>query len=212
MLSPAFQDLIKPQWRGVLETLKRCGGLPVGDLAEALGVSYMAAKSHCEALTRKGYLQRTRLPRTEVGRPEIFYSLTLRAEAAFVQVDAGFTLELLDDVVRQFGQSAPRQLLFKHFERQRDLWAAALEGLKPADKVAKLAKLRAKAGHSCCAEHGPPARLVEWHHPLHAIIARHPDAVSIEVRMLEELLGGRVTRSERQAGPEGQPTVVFELA
>jgi predicted ArsR family transcriptional regulator len=46
MLLPVFQDLVKPQWRAVLEQLKLSGGSPVSELAGRVGVSYMAAKQH----------------------------------------------------------------------------------------------------------------------------------------------------------------------
>ena len=64
MLLPVFRDLIKPHWRVVLEELKITGGMPVSELAKCTGGSYMAVKTHCEELTKSGYLVRTRLPRT----------------------------------------------------------------------------------------------------------------------------------------------------
>jgi biotin operon repressor len=59
MLLPVFRDLIKPQWRVVLEQLKLAGGMPVSELARQTGGSYMAVKTHCEELTKSGYLIRT---------------------------------------------------------------------------------------------------------------------------------------------------------
>ena len=95
MLLPVFQDLIKPQWRAVLEELKLSGGLPVSELARRLDASYMAVKQQCEELKKLGYLDRSRIPRTAVGRPEIFYSLSVKADALFPEAGLRFTLEIL---------------------------------------------------------------------------------------------------------------------
>lgn len=54
MFLPIFHDLIKLQWRAVLEELKRSGSLPVSVLMRKLDISYMAAKQHCEELKKIG--------------------------------------------------------------------------------------------------------------------------------------------------------------
>jgi predicted ArsR family transcriptional regulator len=74
MFLPVFQDLVRPQWRAVLEELKLSGGLPVSELARRVDASYMAVKQHCEELKKLGYLERSRAtgdilqPRGEIGR------------------------------------------------------------------------------------------------------------------------------------------------
>ena len=96
MLAPVFQDLLKPQWRRVIEMLKRHGGMPVSDLARLTGSNYMTVKTHCDQLAKAGYLTLTRLPRTQVGRPEFIYSLAAKADALFPEMGADFTIGLLD--------------------------------------------------------------------------------------------------------------------
>ena len=103
MLQPVFKDLVKPQWRLALETLKQTGGLTIRELAETLKCSYMAAKSHCEHLTKHGYLKRSRIPRTEVGRPEIFYSIGPKADTLFPQAGDDFALAMLEECQLMFG-------------------------------------------------------------------------------------------------------------
>lgn len=215
MLLPVFQDLIKPQWRKVLEAIKWRGGMPVSDLARETATSYMAAKTYCEELVAAGYLLRTRLPRTGVGRPEIYYCLSAKADALFPQAGIEFTVALLDDARRIFGESAADKLLYQYFQHLQQAWAKALEGETDTEqKLAKLAKLREKAGHTCRCE---PAKdggtcLVEIHHPLQALFRHYPRAVTMELRMLEELLGCRLKRSESETGRETEPRVTFEIA
>jgi predicted ArsR family transcriptional regulator len=215
MLLPVFRDLIKPQWRTVLEELKLSGGLPVSDLARSIGGSYMAVKTHCEELTKAGYLIRTRLPRTEVGRPEIFYSLSTRADALFPEAGTAFSLELLEEVRRMFGESAPEKILFQYFEKRREQWAKILDKLPTtAEKVLKLAALRQKEGCASEAdcEPGQPIRILEIHNPLQRIFGKYPRAAAMEVRMLEQLLGCRVTRHELPGGRQCPPRIIFEIS
>ena len=222
MLLPALQDLIKPQWRTVLEALKERGEMTVGDLAKLGKVSYMGAKSHCEGLMKAGYLVRTRLPRTEVGRPEILYSLSEKAHTLFVQAGPDFTLGLLQDTERIFGKNPPDKLLFQYFNRIQQEWSSGLEGTDGLEKrAAKLAKLRSKAGYGSLFKKPAittdekmthlPAHLLEVHHPLQAILEHYPMALKMELRMLEELLGSKLKRVELDTGRKSAPHVRFEL-
>lgn len=215
MLLPVFQDLLKPQWRTVLEQLKRSGGMPVSELARKSGGSYMAVKTHCEALTKSGYLLRTRLPRTEVGRPEIFYSLAAKADALFPQAGVDFTLELLDELARTHGASAPDKLLFQYFQHR--LERMGKPDAKPqslAARAVKLATLRDKDGCAsyCEADAGATLRIVEVHNPLQRVFERYPRAIAMELRMLEQWLGARVVRRELPGGRATPPRVVFEIS
>ena len=215
MLPPEIRDLIKPQWRPVLEELKRAGGLPVGCLARLIGGSYMAVKTHCEELTQAGYLVRTRLPRTGVGRPEIIYSLAAKAEGLFPQAGVEFTLELLDEARLMFGESAPEKLLYQHFQKRLERLSKQLvKSPVPAARAVQLATLREQDGCACRCEHAPgkPVRIVELHNPLQAVFAHYPRAITMEWRMLEQLLDCRLSRHEQSTGRDAAPHVVFELA
>ena len=215
MILPACRDLIKPQWRTILENLKRSGGLPVNDLAREAGSSYMATKIHCEALTKADYLIRTRLPRTEIGRPEIFYSLATKADALFPQAGVDFTLALLEELKLMYGESAPEKLLFQYFQKQLErLLPPLAKFTSTVDRAIGLSALREKEGGSSYCECVPdqPLRIVECHNPLQRIFTRYPRAVAMELRMIEQGLGSHVTRSETPGGRESPPTVVFEIS
>lgn len=215
MLLPVFRDLIKPQWRVVLEEIKLSGGMPVSDLARSTGGSYMAVKTHCEELTKSGYLIRTRLPRTEVGRPEIFYSLSTKADALFPEAGVGFTLGLLEELRLMYGDSAPEKLLFQYFQKRREQLAKTLDKLpSTAEKAVKLSALRTKEGcaSECECEPGKPIQILEIHNPLQRIFELYPRAAAMEVRMIEQLLGARVLRHEIPGGRETPPRIVFEIS
>ncbi len=215
MFLPVFQDLIRPQWRAVLEELKLSGGLPVSELARRLDASYMAVKQHCEELKKLGYLDRSRIPRTAVGRPEIFYSLGTKSDALFPQAGGLLTLDLLQDLKALFGENTPDKLFFQHFQKQYEKWqplVAPEAGL--VAKVTRLVTLRNREG--CFGSIGelPENGLCveEFHNPMQRIFEAYPRAMAMELRMIEQLLGTRVTRREISGGRSGQPRVVFEVS
>lgn len=215
MLLPVFQDLIKPQWRAVLEELKFSGGLPVSELARRVDASYMAVKQHCEELKKLGYLERSRIPRTAVGRPEIFYSLGAKADALFPEAGFRFTLEILQGMKALFGEKMPEKLFFNYFQNQQQKWLPILT-LEPSlsEKTAKLVALRNKEG--CVGRSGEMPEgglgIEEFHNPLQRIFEAYPRAAAMELRMIEHLLGTRVIRREVSGGRSGQPRVVFEVS
>lgn len=215
MLLPVFRDLIKPQWRLVLECLKLHGSQAITELSRHTGASYMAVKTHCEELLKAGYVLRTRVPRAEVGRPEIFYSLSPKADALFPAAGIAFTLELLEEMKPMFGENAPERVLFQHFETRRDQWTRELaktSGLEA--RLRRLGELRIRSGCSGFFERNgaeTPA-LVEIHNPLHAVFERFPRAVTMEQRAMEGALGCRLHRAERPTGRGSAPHVVFEPA
>lgn len=214
MLLPIFQDLIKPQWRVVLEELKLSGGLPVSELARHVDASYMAVKQHCEELKKAGYLDRSRVPRTAVGRPEIFYSLSAKADALFPEAGTSFTLEVLDELRELFGENTPEKVLYLHFEKLRERWEPQLAKSNSAlDRAFKLVSLRGKEGYCVrCGEDEEHGFVIEeFHNPLQRVFERYPRAVAMEQRMIEELLGSRVVRRELDGGRAGQPRVLFEV-
>ena len=76
--------------------LKRTGGMAVPALAELIGMSYMGTKQHCLKLVETGYVESWRVPRVRVGRPEVLYRLTRRAEGLFPFAGVEVTMGLLE--------------------------------------------------------------------------------------------------------------------
>ncbi len=214
MFLPAFQDLIKPQWRLVLEELKRSGSLPVSELSRLLAASYMTVKQHCDELYKLGYLIRTRMPRTAVGRPEIYYGLSTKADELFPQAGVSFTLDLLEEVKQLHGETAPERVFFQYFQRQYDKWVQPLaKFLTTGEKLNKLAAMRSQIG--CVSSYKQTEdgllTLEELHNPLQRVFEKYPRTVLMEQKMLEQLLGVSILRRELKSGREGLPRVIFEI-
>jgi predicted ArsR family transcriptional regulator len=215
MFATGFKDLVKPQWVAVIETLKLSGGLPVSELARRIEASYMATKQYCEDLNKIGYLERSRVPRKEVGRPEIFYRLSAKADVIFPQAGVGMTLGFLQQIKSLFGESAPERVLFQHFQQLMESWLPKLSKAKSlVEKATLLANLREKEGCFGICKYDPENgfRIEQYHHPMQRIFDCYPKAVMMEQRMIEQLLGTRVTRREIPGGRAGPARVDFEIA
>lgn len=216
MFHPAFHDLLKPQWLATLAELKVSGGLAVSELSRRLDSSYMTVKQHCEDLTKLGYLKRSRIPRTEIGRPEIFYRLSEKADGMFPGIPEGFTLEMLDQIQRAFGETAPDRLLFQHFQEREEEWKAKLsKGTTLLYKAQLFAKIRSQEGLFIRCLHDPETGTItlrEFHHPLAHMFAKHPRAIEMERRAVEGALGVKVSRKPAEGVGGAPPHVDFILA
>jgi predicted ArsR family transcriptional regulator len=185
--------------------------MPVSELSRTLGASYMTVKQHCEDLTKRGYLMRSRIPRTEIGRPEIFYRLSEKAEAMFPSVPTAFTLDLMDHARQLFGDTAPEKLLFQHFQKQEENWKARVsKGTTLLYRAGLFAKLREKEGcfTSCIHDEGTETLILrEFHNPMRPIFEKFPRALSMEMRAMEAALGCQLKR-EVILGPGDLPSYV----
>ncbi len=214
MFLPGFRELVKEGWVKVLDELKVSGGLPVSELSRRLGTSYMGMKDQCDRLVKLGYLERWRLPRQEVGRPEIMYRLAAKAEALFPQAGVSLSLELLDAARALFGAAAPERLLLQYFGQLREKWRPKLQkGKSLVERATILSSLREKEGCFGRCKYDPAKgfRIEEYHHPLQAVFAVYPGAITLELRMMEELLGTRVVRKEVAGGRSGPARIDYEV-
>jgi len=171
----------------------------------------MTVKQHCEELTKRGYLMRSRIPRTEIGRPEIFYRLSEKAEAMFPSISPSFTLDMMDHARQLFGDTAPEKLLFQHFQKQEEYWKARVSnGTTLLYRAGLFAKLREKEGCFTSCIHDEEADtlvLKEFHNPMRSIFEKFPRALSMEVRAMEAALGCQMKR-EVILGPGDLPSYV----
>jgi predicted ArsR family transcriptional regulator len=214
MFLPGVRELVKPQWVAVLEELKQRGGMSVPALAEVIGMSYMGIKQHCLKLAELGYLESWRVPRVKVGRPEIMYRLTRKADGLFPYAGLEVSVGLLEAAARLFGPTAPAKLLQQLLMAQRDEWLPKLSRAESlVERATKLADMRARAGclSRCRYDADRGFRIEEFHHPLRPIFERWPAAQAMELRMMQEMLGSRVERREVAGGRAGPARVDYEV-
>ncbi len=207
-----FRELVRPQWVTIVEELKIHGGLPIPALAATMEMSYMGVKQQCESLLKLGYLERHRVPRVEVGRPEILYRLSPKALALFPQAGVVLTLSLLDNMKKLYGATAPEKLLFQYFSELQEKWLGRLQRAKSlVEKATILSGLREKEGcfARCSYDVKNGFRIEEFHHPLWALFEEYPAAILMELRVMENLLGTKIDRREIHGGRGGPSRVDY---
>jgi predicted ArsR family transcriptional regulator len=212
MFLPGFRELVRPQWISIVEELKIRGSMPIPEIAKLMDMSYMGVKQHCEALHNLGYLERIRVPRTEVGRPEVSYRLAPKADALFPQAGVSLSLVLLQQMKQLFGNNAPEKLLFQYFHDLQNQWQNRIQRAKSlVEKATVLAGLREKEGcfSRCSYDVKAGFRMEEFHHPMWAVFEAFPAAILMELRMLEQLLGTKIERRVIPGGRGGPSRVEF---
>src|SRR6201993_4141902 len=117
-----ISEVGRSQRMRIIETLKKTQGLSVNELGERLKLSYMGVKQHCEELERQGYVDTWRRPKA-VGRPEMVYRLTPKAQTFFPQGTNATTIELLHAETRLYGHAAAEKLLYSVFAAKTEEYA-----------------------------------------------------------------------------------------
>ena len=183
----------------IINELKRTQGLPVRDLADRLGMSYMGVKDMCVDLEKRGFLDTWRQPQ-RIGRPLMLYRLTQRAHELFPVASNPMTIELLESAQKLFGSAAPEKLLLLVFQRKTEHYQARLKGDAVAERAKWLARLRDHEGHmSGCEIVAGEIRIVEHHSPILDLLRAFPLVARLEADMVARLLGTPVRREENSA-------------
>src|SRR5205085_83831 len=130
----------------IMNALKRSRGLSVNELVERMKMSYMGIKQHCLTLERDGYLDTWRRPQ-KMGRPEMVYRLTRRAQDLFQADGNRFTLELLHAGEEIYGPSAAEKLLYNVYQRKTTSVKEKVKGSTVTDRAKSLAKIRDAEGY-----------------------------------------------------------------
>ncbi len=189
----------RSQRLAVVNHLKRSAdGLPVRELAKRLGMSYMGVKQHCLDLEKDGYLDTFRRHRG-VGRPELLYRLTAKAQDLFPQADNALAISLLEQARKLFGPGAADKMLYLHYQQQAADYAGRIRGETLVERAKSLAKLRDKEGYMADVLEDP-LRIVERHHPMLGLAGAYPAIAGLERDLFQRVLGVPVTRDAVQTG------------
>jgi predicted ArsR family transcriptional regulator len=196
-----LRRLAKPHWFEILELVKCSSGLAVGELAEAMGMSYMGVKKHCAAMQKLGWLDTWRSPKA-VGRPEKLYRLTEKVAPLFPQIGNEVCLSILE-AAAQLDANAAEKLMLSFFRSQTEKLATTVAAGSLPERAERLAAARKTAGHYSRVGGNEEGGLVleEFHQPLQPLFDRYPTLERMETQMFERLLAARVERSvSRSAG------------
>lgn len=210
--SAAMQRLLsqigRSQRLAVVNHLKRSPeGLTVAALAARMDMSYMGTKQHCIELEGDGYVDTFRRHRG-VGRPELLYRLTEKAQILFPQEDNALCISLLEQARKLFGATAPEKILYLHFQKKTAAYQEEIPDGPPDGRARALARLREKEGYMAELA-DDPLRLIERHHPMRGLFDAFPAAVDLERDMIQRVLGVPVRREISRTGAAYEAVYFF---
>ncbi len=182
----------------IVHELKRSQGLPVKELAKRLKMSYMGIKQHCLDLERDGYLDTWRNPRP-VGRPEMLYRLTRKADELFPTESNALSMQLLETAKQLFGPTAPAKMLFLYFRRKTEDYLVKVKGEDREARAKWFARMREREGCMATLETEPSLAIVERHSPIADLLTAYPETAKLEQDLVAKVVGGPVRRETQSA-------------
>ena len=200
-----IREIGRSQRLDILTAIKRDGGQSVKELAAQFGMSYMGIKQHCLDLEREGYLDTWRRPKP-VGRPEMLYRLTKRAETLFPEVRNPLTIEILDAVQQTYGLAAPTKILFGIFNHRAEVYRGQIPVGTLPERALEFSHLRSADGYMAqygiaqTEASGQPVLsrpcIVERHSPIEDVLRKYPIIARLEKELFERVLQCPVVREE----------------
>ena len=164
----------------------------------------MGVKQQCVDLHAAGYLETWRRPRAEgrpLGRPELVYRLTPKAQELFPAASNRLTLDLLREARVLYGPAAPEKLILAVFRRRTDELRARVRGDRVEARARWLCREREKEGYLAdVVSEGGRLAIDEHHSPLADLLESFPVIGRLEQELFAEVLGVPVRREAATVG------------
>lgn len=184
--------------RRVLVELKRRGIATLAEIRAQVRFTAATLREHLEALASRGLVQRRGTRALKRGRPEVLYALSARGERLFPNGEG----DVLADLV-QFISAEGQAPLLERFcstraARRRDALLDRVRGLAGPARLAEVARVLSEQGFMAEVGTAPDgaATLRLCHCPVKEFAQATPAACRHEVRLLEQLVGVPLERTE----------------
>lgn len=179
--------------RGQIATLLRRGVRTVDELAEALGLTDNAVRTHLAALERDGVIRQRGVRRAKgAGKPAVLYELDPEAEPIFSRAYQPVLAAVLDVLVSELPPEQAEALLDK-VGRRIGLSAGGRASGTLEERVAvAAAALRSLGGEIDIVTHGGALRLHATGCPLSSTVSRRPETCRAMEAFVSEIVGAPV--------------------
>lgn len=184
----------------LLERLKRATSASATELAEEFGFTDTAIRQHLDALERSGLVERVATAPSGRGRPPLAWRVTPASAEAFPDRHADLSVELIEAIRSQLGESALQAVLDARATRQRADYSTAVAPGSVLERVRDLARLRTAEGYLAEAHESPDGSvvLVEHHCPIAGAARTCQGLCGTELDVFRSVLGPTVTVDRRQ--------------
>lgn len=174
----------------ILFQLKMRGEQTAAGLGRMLGTSGEAARQQLVRLGEEGLVE-SWSQANGVGRPSQFWRLTPAGQARFPDTHAALTVDLLDMVRSELGESMLERLIEARETKTRNAYKFELDKASDlAGRVARLAALRSAEGYMAdWAVEGEGFMLYENHCPICAAASKCQNFCRAELAVFRDALG-----------------------
>jgi len=181
----------------VLLHLKKSGEMTVAELCKVLGITSMAVRRHLVGLQREGLVE-SKLVRKTRGRPTYHYRLSEKAKAIFPSGFQSLAADFLNMVYEESGHKGVMQFLSRRNERVVERLKLRMANKSLADRVAEIAKIFSEDGYMTEWEALPDGNFIIYQRncALHDLANQYRQICVLEPRLIESLLGTKVTRQQ----------------
>ena len=179
----------------------------ISGLAQTLGLTDNAVRTHVAALGRDGIVQSVGKTRVDIGKPARIYGLTREGEELFPKAYALVLGEMVDEISRRDGPDRALDVLRAVGARAAGM---ARKATNDDDRVNAAADvLRGLGGDIEVSRNAEGWKLQGYGCPLSAVTATHPQVCELARTIVEDVTGRPVTeccdRSDR-------PKCAFQVA
>ena len=187
--------------------LVRRAALSIGELAQALGISENAVRTHVAAAERDGFVRQVGVQRSTGGKPARLYELTPGAEELFPKAYSLVFGELVRTLRDEEGDQAAVERLRTVGHR---LGSRARERSDDSGaRVAAAAALLESIGGSVDVTEEPHGWTISASGcPLSGLVAQDPDVCALAESLVEEVTGQRVVESCHKSD---RPRCAFQI-
>jgi predicted ArsR family transcriptional regulator len=180
--------------RGQVVVLLRRGARTVEDLAEALGLTDNAIRSHLSNLERDGLVRQDGLRRAQgAGKPALLYEIRPDAEPLFSRAYAPILSAVLEELARELSPEQRAVLMERVGRRLATALAQPATGTLEARVHAAVELLNSLGGEARTEEKDGGFVIRGCGCPLSTVTAREPDACHAMQALLTEVVGRPVT-------------------
>jgi predicted ArsR family transcriptional regulator len=196
--------------RGQIVVMLRRARRTVDELADALGLTDNAVRSHLVTLERDGLIQQRGQRRGE-GKPAHLYELTSQGEKLFPKAYGPVLHELLDVLGERLSPDELRLLLREVGRRVAAEYPRPPSRADARERVERAANLLSELGGLAEVEGGDDGhglRIRGYSCPLAAMLPGHPEACELAASLVGEATGLQVVE---HCDKNGTPRCCFEF-
>lgn len=191
--------------KAILMAIKQTGSETIASLASKLKISSEGVRQSLIQLERDGLIERhMKRSKPGGGRPAIKVRLTSKGETLFPKQYDALTIEIIDTVVNQLGNSTLKEIITTLAETRVKEWEGKLSGLSLAERVSSLKDLYVTDDPFMDVEYGGETiRLIERNCPFYDVALKRPVLCNVTLSTLTRLLGFRVVREKSFQNGDG---------